>query len=212
MKSLNTVRRWTQQGFTLLEMLVALTIFALVSMSAWQILQGVMGARDVASDHQSRIQEIDYAMIVMEQDFRQMIDRGVRVDGELTNQSLFAGQDMLESDDEAAAFIRLGWRNPQEKLPRSELQKVSYRLKDGVLERQHFYVLDPEENAEPVVRDLLTDIRSLKFQYFIKGQWVETLGNTLPQGLKIRFELNDLGIIERRYVLPGNWEVQEQES
>ncbi|WP_062263114.1 type II secretion system minor pseudopilin GspJ [Endozoicomonas arenosclerae] len=204
--------RSRHRGFTLLEVLAALTIFALVSLSAWQILQGVMSARDVSSDHQNRIQEIDYAMIVMEQDFRQMIDRGVRVDGELTDQSLFAGEDMLESDDEAAAFIRLGWRNPQQKLPRSELQKVSYRLKDGVLERQHFYVLDPEENAEPVVRDLLTDVRSLKFQYFINGKWVESVGKTLPQGLMITFELNDLGVIERRFVLPGSWEVEEEAS
>ncbi|KEQ18480.1 hypothetical protein GZ78_13415 [Endozoicomonas numazuensis] len=206
------MKRPNNRGFTLLEMLVALTIFALVSLSAWQILQGVMKSRDVSNDHQNRIQELDYAMIVLEQDFRQMIDRGVRVDGELTEQSLFAGEDMLESDDEAAAFIRLGWRNPQQKLPRSELQKVSYRLKDGVLERQHFYVLDPEENAEPVVRDLLTDVRSLKFQYFINGKWVEKLGKTLPQGLMITFELNDLGVIERRFVLPGTWEVQEEAS
>lgn len=202
--------RARQQGFTLLEMLTAITIFAMVSLSAWQILQGTMSARDVSADHNEQMRTLEYAMLVMEQDFQHYIDRGVRQEGVVSTRSLFAGKDMLDSDDEAIAFIRTGYRNPEQRLPRSELQPVRYRLKDGVLERQYFHVLDPEEESEPVTQNLLTDISSLKFEYFIRGRWVNRLRSTHPEALKIILEHEQFGTIERSYLLAQTWEAEEE--
>ena len=195
-----------QQGFTLLEMLAAIAIFALISLSAWQMLQGTLSSKEVSSQKHTRLQTVEYAMLLMEQDLRQIIDRGVRIDGVVSEQSVFSSMYMLDSDDEAIAFIRLGWRNPQQQLPRSELQKVSYRLRDGVLERQHFHVLDPD-NSEPVTRELLHGVNALKFRFYRGGEWAEGLDSDagLPEGVAVFVDLDDLGVIERRFLMVSDW-------
>lgn len=195
------------RGFTLLEMLAAIAIFTLLSLSARQLLLTVMNSSDASIVQLQRLQDVEYAMLMMEQDFRQLVDRGVRVDGKVTEQSLFAGEDMLETDDQGIAFVRANWRNPGQQLPRSELQKVYYRLKKSRLERMYDYVLDAPENTEPVVRPLLEGVNGLRFRFFYNDGWQDRTGDqtTLPQGVAVVLSLDDLGELERRFRLPGSW-------
>ncbi len=201
--------RKRQKGFTLLEMLAAIAIFSIISLSAWQIFQGVMTAHDVVLNKNERLRQLQYTLLLIDQDLQQIADRGTRVDGSVTEQSLFSDSQMLDSDDEALALVRHGWHNPDYRLPRPELQRVFYRLRNNRLERQYHHVLDPASiNVEPVTQTLLTDVNSLKFSFYINGQWLESLPaeGTLPEGLKIEFDMNDLGRIERRYILPSPWQ------
>ncbi|WP_263079727.1 type II secretion system minor pseudopilin GspJ [Endozoicomonas sp. Mp262] len=202
---LNFKRRNT--GFTLLEMLAAIAIFAIVSLASWQIMQSLLRAHDMGTAKHQRMEELQYAMLIIDQDLRQIVDRGPRVDGKVIQQSLFSSDDMLETDDQALAFVREGWHNPSQRLPRSELQRVYYRLKDNHLERLHDYVLDKPSATEPVKRLLLSNVSHLKFRFFINGTWQEKLDDskTLPEGLALELELKDLGKIERLFILPGNW-------
>ncbi|AMO58283.1 hypothetical protein GZ77_21380 [Endozoicomonas montiporae] len=197
-----------QRGFTLLEMLVAIAIFSLLTLSGRQLFMSVIDAKDVTGSQLNRLREVEYTMLVLEQDFRQLVDRGVRTDGRVSTQSLFSDGNMLSTDDQAIAFVRSNWRNPAQQLPRSELQRVSYRLKSNRLERMHHHVLDPLQNAEPVNRELLDGVNSLKFRFFYNNDWQNTLQDNgqLPEGLLIEMDLQDLGIIERRFLLPDEWE------
>ncbi|MET4696145.1 type II secretion system minor pseudopilin GspJ [Endozoicomonas lisbonensis] len=197
-----------QKGFTLLEMLVAIAIFSLLTLSGRQLFMSVIDAREITGSQLNRLREVEYTMLVLEQDFRQLVDRGVRTDGHVSTQSLFSDGNMLNTDDQAIAFVRSNWRNPTQQLPRSELQRVSYRLKSNRLERMHHHVLDPLQNAEPVNRELLSGVNSLKFRFFYNGDWNNTLQDNgqLPEGLLIEMDLQDLGMIERRFLLPDEWE------
>ena len=197
-----------QKGFTLLEMLVAIAIFSLLTLSGRQLFMSVIDAREITGSQLNRLREVEYTMLVLEQDFRQLVDRGVRTDGHVSTQSLFSDGNMLNTDDQAIAFVRSNWRNPSQQLPRSELQRVSYRLKNNRLERMHHHVLDPLQNAEPVNRELLDGVNSLKFRFFYNNDWNSTLQDNgqLPEGLLIEMDLQDLGMIERRFLLPDEWE------
>lgn len=197
-----------QKGFTLLEMLVAIAIFSLLTLSARQLFMSVIDAKEITRSNLQRLKEVEHTMLVLEQDFRQLVDRGVRTDGYVSTQSLFSDDTMLNTDDQAIAFVRSNWRNPAQQLPRSELQRVSYRLKSHRLERMHHPVLDPLENAEPVNRELLDGVNSLKFRFFYNSKWHNTLQDSgqLPEGLLIEMDLQDLGRIERRFLLPEQWE------
>ena len=168
----------TQQGFTLIEMLAAIAIFALVSLASWQIMQSLMRANDVGKAQHQRMQNLQYAMLIIEQDFRQIIDRGPRVDGKVSEQSLFSSDTMLDTDDQAITFVRGGWHNPNNRLPRPELQRVFYRLKDNKLERLHDYQLDVIENTERAKRVLLGGVTGLTFEFYIKDEWKEQLGDS----------------------------------
>lgn len=196
-------------GFTLLEMLAAIAIFSIISLSAWQIFQGVMTSHDVVLNKNERLRQLQYALLLIDQDLQQIADRGTRSDGTVTEQSLFSDSQMLDSDDEALALVRYGWHNPDQRLPRPGLQRVFYRLRDNHLERQYHHVLDPASiNVEPVTQVLLNDINALTFQFYLNGQWHDSLpgDGTFPQGLAITFEMDDLGRIERRYLLPSSWQ------
>ena len=201
-------RKHDSRGFTLLEMLVAIAIFSLLAMSARQLFMGTIDGRDISSSQLRRLQDVEYAMLVIEQDFRQLVDRGVRVDGSVTLQSVFSDSNMLNTDDQAIALVRANWRNPAQQLPRSDLQRVYYRLKDNQLERQHYHVLDPLENSEPVTRQLLADVDGLKFRFFYDGEWGNRISDEgiLPGGIAIELELADLGMVERRFLMPDEWE------
>ncbi|WP_165767159.1 type II secretion system minor pseudopilin GspJ [Parendozoicomonas haliclonae] len=201
----------SQRGFTLLEMLVAIAIFAMISLSAYQLMSAMMDARTITASVHQRMQSINTALVVLEQDFRHIVDRGLRIDGRMSSQSLFSDENMLESDDEAISFTRSQWRNPQYTLPRSELQKISYRLKEHRLERLYHYTLDPAENTEPEIRPLLDKITQLEFRFFINGSWQEsfTEQNTFPQGVMVRLQLEDIGEILRVFSLPEPWGANE---
>ena len=197
-------------GFTLLEMLLALVIFTLLSLAGWQILGTVTKARDVQAEHELRLGELDYAFLLMKQDFRQFVDRGPRVDGKVSSRSLFSEEGMLDSDDQAIAFVRAGWQNTGYRLPRSNLQRVYYRLKDNHLERAYDRVLDKAMDDEPEFRTLLSGVEALKFQFYYKGKWRDTIKKKkLPEAVAIQLTLTREGEIERRFILPSSWSASD---
>lgn len=201
------VTKKNHKGFTLLEMMLALVIFSLLSIAGWQLLNTISRSSELVAEHERRISEIDMAFLSMKQDFRQIVDRGVRIDGQLSQQSIFTGDTMLDTDDQAISFVRSGWHNPGHRLPRSELQRVYYRLKDGQLERWYDLVLDAPSGAQPVTRTLLENINSLNFSFFSDGRWHSALNaEGFPKGIRVELELNDLGLIERDFELPARWE------
>ena len=205
---MNSAAHHQSRGFTLIELLVAIAIFSALVLAGRQFLTGIIQARDVTTSHLERLSDVEYTMLMLEQDFRQLVDRGVRIDDFVSTQSLFSDDNMLNTDDQAIAFVRGNWRNPAQQLPRSELQRVSYRLKDNQLERMHHYVLDPLENAEPVTRVLLSGVDGLTFRFYYKGEWLKKLDDSgrMPEGLSIELDVQNLGLIERRFLIPDVWE------
>ena len=213
------------RGFTLLEMLLALAIFALIGMSSWQILNTVVNARSVQSEHLKKLEAMDYAFMVIKQDIRQLVSRGVRVNDKVSQQAIFAG-DILDSDDQGLTFVRAGWLNPESRLPRSGLQRVYYRLRNGQLERGYDRVLDTEPGTEPEYQPLLSGLNSLKFRFYYadkkgrSGQWQDTLQeDNWPAAIALRITLqsaqtrsifidDDDSVIERRILIPGQWSEQ----
>jgi len=194
-------------GFTLLEMLLAIAIFSVISLMGWQMFSGIIQARDMVTTRNQGMAELNYALTIIDQDFRQLADRSTRVENEVNPNSLFSDDAMFDTDDEAISLVRYGWQNPDQRLPRSTMQRVFYRLKDHRLERQFHYVLDPVNiNQEPQTQTLLTDVETLKFRFYSAGQWHDDLPTgEFPEGITIEFERQGIGTIERRYLLSAPW-------
>ena len=204
--------RHKSRGFTLLEMMLALVIFTLVSLSAWQILTTITNARDVQAEHEKRLKELDYAFLLMKQDFRQMVDRGKRVDGKVSKQGLFSGDSLFDTEGQAITFVRAGWHNADDRLPRSTLQRVYYRLQENVVERAYDRILDSPTTDEPEFKPLLTGVNTLTFQFYYKGVWQDELKqDTQPEAVAVQMELEKAGEIERRFILPSSWRATDGE-
>ncbi|MGP4763412.1 type II secretion system minor pseudopilin GspJ, partial [Klebsiella pneumoniae] len=71
------------------------------------------------------------------------------------------------------AFVHHGWRNPGMVLPRSEIQAVAYRLKEGRIERLFSLYPDAVTGTEPKVQPLLDHVTGFKLEYLEGENWKE---------------------------------------
>ena len=191
------------RGFTLLEMLVAIAIFATLSLGAYQVLQGVLTSDEVAKRKEARLSELQLAFSLLERDITQMVPRSGRIDGENNKVLLAASRFGQQSDDWGMAFIRGGWLNPDGILPRSGLQRVGWRLKGQTLERLSYLYPDPAIGTEPRIQPVLTGVTALRLYFYDKGQWKEewTQRDLLPYGLAVELDLADYGTIRRQFLI-----------
>lgn len=142
-------------GFTLIEMLIALAVFAVLGVMASQLLSRMVDVHDVASTRGQRLSDVQRAMQIMQRDIMQVSQRGVRDE---------LGDPLVHfrlGGDVALEFTRRGWRNPLGQR-RSELQRVAYRVTDGVLYRYYWNVLDRAQDSEPIVQELLSDVENFE--------------------------------------------------
>ena len=190
------------RGFTLIETLLALAILAVLSAAAVMVLQNVIRADGLTREKSQQIAALQRAFRQIADDVTHIIPRRARN----SDTFFFAGRFQLQSDDWGLAFSRSGWPNPLGILPRSEIQNVSYRLRQQQLERLIVDQQDPLTGSQPTVRVLLREVTAFRLRFYADGRWQETWDRPqrLPQGLEITLTLANSGEITRLFLLtPG---------
>ena len=143
------------QAFTLLEMLIALGVFAVIGVMSSQILSGIVDMSDTVRDRSDQLAELQRAMFIVSRDIEQMTRRPVRDAFGDSTAAIIIGQPLIE-------FTRRGWQNPL-RSPRSELQRVAYTVVDGDLVRQFWPLLDRGPDTEPIDQVLLRGVADVEF-------------------------------------------------
>ena len=82
-----------QLGFTLIEILVALFIFAVVGLISAQLLGRTVDAYEVLDDRGQRLGQIHRAMLVVERDMLQFRNRSIRLAQNNTVPALMIGDE-----------------------------------------------------------------------------------------------------------------------
>ncbi len=198
--------RTSAKGFTLIEVLVAIAIFAGLSVSAYQVLHQVQRSNEISQHSTTRLNEINRAMVLMDADFRQIAARQFRSDGEEPGSQFLIWKDyLLGSEQKGVMFTRLGWHNPEQQFPRGEITKVGYRLVNGVLERVWWRYPDTSVSDEGISAPMLTQVESWNMRFYFNGQWSDEWTQTmaLPSAVDVKLTLKDYGEIERIYLVAG---------
>jgi general secretion pathway protein J len=210
-----------RRGFTLVELLVALFITAIMFAIGYGALDQALRSRRGIEEQAARLVAIQRAMRVLEQDFELLQPRPVRnAVGDGYQAALLSatasGSGAAASGGLAVVTLtRGGWSNPAG-VTRSELQRVSYVLRDQRLVREHWAVLDPVAGAEPLRRDLLHRVAGVSLRYMDAGhQWQSSwpptsVGTTdlrqlrlRPVAVEITLELADWGQLVRIVEVAG---------
>lgn len=193
-----------RNGFTLIEVLVALAVFGVLSVMAYMALGQTLSNADMLGERMQRLEAIQRAIRYLDSDLMQAVPRPVRGllgDGyEPAIRSSFASEYALE-------VTHGGWTNPAG-MPRGTLQRSAYRIEDGELIRYHWRVLDRTINNEPVDTVLLDGVESIVFRYLTSDgegseQWppanVPGPGGfrLRPRGVEVVLTLTDEGEIRR---------------
>ncbi len=196
----------SQQGFTLLEVLIAVAIFSAVSLASFTIFDTVLRGDENSKIRSDRQNELQRAFLLIERDFTQIAKRNMRVNGEAPSDSfLQTADDSFLANEQAIAFVRNGWTNPGLLLPRSDMQNVAYRLEEETLQRLHYNFVDAVVGQEPKIRPLISQVTSLAFEFYDGKKWQEKWsGNTLPQAIAIEIETLDYGLIRRQFLVAGD--------
>jgi general secretion pathway protein J len=178
-------RRAGARGFTLLELLVALFIAALMFAMGYAAISQGLSSHDQLKAQQARLVELQTAMRVMEQDFVQLAPRPVRqaIGDEPSQPALAAAPPGEAAGQPLVAFTRNGWANPVG-LQRPALQRVAYYFDNGTLRRESWYVLDPTLSSTTAKRDLLKHVKSVTFQFMdVNHVWQTIWPPTTVQGM-----------------------------
>lgn len=150
-------------GFTLIEVLVAVVIFALMSAAAYAAVDTLLRARENLHARANTLRQLQTTMGRIERDLRQAIDRGVR-------EGYGDRADMLRGDAVALELTRAGLANPLG-ATRSRLERVQWALADQQLNRVSFAVLDRAIDSRPLITPMLDSVTRLEFRYLDGSQW-----------------------------------------
>ena len=199
-------------GFTLLEVLIAIAIFSVISLSGFTIFDTVLSSEEASKIRTERLNELQRAFLLIERDLTQIARRSVRINGDKPVEGyIHTEQASFFSETQAIGFVRHGWTNPGLLLPRGDMQSVAYQINEKTLERLHYNFVDAVAGEEPKIRPLITNVDSLTFEFYDGKKWQEELAaGSIPLAIAIEIELEDYGLIRRQYLVAGD--VPESEN
>lgn len=131
-----------QQGFTLIEMVIAIALSALVAAMAYESFDGASRNAERTRELLDEVNKLDKAWQLIGQDMRNIVPLNAALPN--TQVRFEAASQKTKGKDSfqvVMVFARRGWVNPLGRV-RSDLQQVNYRVAEGKLWRDYL----PERN------------------------------------------------------------------
>ncbi|TVQ38801.1 MAG: type II secretion system protein GspJ [Wenzhouxiangella sp.] len=188
------------RGYTLVEVLIAVTVFAVLAASAYTALNGLARAAMEQRERSESLAELQLAVARFDADLRQVTTRSVRTrDG--------SHEPALTGNRTSLTATRSGWSNPAN-LRRSQLQRFSWSLEQDRLVRLSWPVTDAAAATQPQADPVLADLRLIEFRYRDNsGRWhdqwppAQAGQATLPVAVELNLNSRRHGTIRRLLVL-----------
>lgn len=176
-------------GFTLIEILIALAILALVAVLGYRALASLTDSEMRLTAEAQHWRALDGLFARLEADMRQAQPREVRT-GAATEPALLGNVDPLGN-----AELRFSRAGPEFGIePGSAGQRIGYRLREGTVEVLYWPHFDQPANVLPAAYMLATGIAQFRIAYLdSRGAWRDrwpALGEpALPRALRVELTL-----------------------
>jgi general secretion pathway protein J len=173
----------TENGFTLIEMLISLVIFGMITAAGVTLLTLTVRTQETSDRLIESLSAVRRTGALLNADLALAAPR-VHRNGNGQPVAAFIGGNGGEAV--LMAFVRRGWED--ESAFRSSLQRVEYRLQGGRLERWRYDAVDGEGHA--LAMPLLTGVRRVQLRYRDRdGSWRDRWDPTDPARLPVAVEL-----------------------
>jgi general secretion pathway protein J len=194
------LRRSAEHGFTLVELLVSLFIFGMLSAGGVALLAFGARAQEAVAERLDDLGGFRRAGALLTGDLAQAAPRLVR-DGVGAGRAAFVGASG-EQGGVLLAFVRRGWENVDE-APRPSLQRVEYSLAGNRLERRAYPLLDGASPLPAVAVAL--DVRRVRLRYRDdEGNWRErwdpTRATDLPRAVELVMDAQGSGTTRQLFL------------
>lgn len=188
-------------GFTLLEILIALFIFSILSLMLVAGLRTVINAQSGTENKAELLRKLQISLLVMSRDVEQAVNRPV-MNASGKEELAFIGK------PHHFIFTHAGLANPTGALTRSTLQRTGYAWNEGTLYRETWLALDQAPQSKAHRRSLLSSVTDAHFQYLdhkgrFRDNWpLEGEDNQpLPRGVKVYITLAQWGSMTQLYLI-----------
>ncbi|MDH3688951.1 MAG: type II secretion system minor pseudopilin GspJ [Gammaproteobacteria bacterium] len=195
------------RGFTLLEMVIAMALFAVVAAISYASLIRFLETRDQLSLKNEELRSLQRAFDLLARDLRYLTSRPVR-DGFGDVESMLIA--MPDNPPEVGERIRLTTTQPLTGLTSVQrATRVAWRLEDGDLLRIAWQVLDRDQDSVEQSRLVLEDVADMSLLFFslTADQQLESTAewddpDALPRGVEITVVLSDERQYQRLFEVP----------
>lgn len=200
-----------QRGFTLMEVLIAVAITAVIGLGVWQVLNGVILSRDRVNEAADAFDQLQRTMLLLERDLTQLVNRPAR--------DMFGDYKpaLTSREDEFSLVLtRQGWRNPLG-TRRSSLQRAAWEYTGEELRRRQWRTVDQgqEDNSDDVL--VLADVTDFEVRFLdSERRWSdgwpteEAMANLtqgarpdipMPVGIEVTLEHQRFGEMVRTFAI-----------
>ncbi|NOQ77638.1 MAG: type II secretion system minor pseudopilin GspJ [Methylococcaceae bacterium] len=184
----------SQRGFTLLEILIAVAIFALVSTATFTMLQQTIKSGERFDNKAAYLVQLQRGHRLLQQDFSQVVPRSIRDE---YGDALPAVMSEEGSWGTAIEFTRTGRPNPLNK-PRSKLLRLRYFFDGDKVIRRTWKHLDRAPEAEYQDQIVLENVKTWQVRFLSEKQWLaswppetENSKTDLPSAFEIKLTVEN---------------------
>lgn len=182
-------------GLTLLEVLIALSIFSLIGVASYRVLNTTIASQRIGAALSTELSKVQKTMIVVDKDLQQIISRLIR-----TTKTQVADYLLVNHEKYPLEFTRGGRGNPLE-LSRSSMTRIAYDVgphpestnrnsayyqSEIMFLRRHIWsALDKTDQQQALVQPLLADVKDLTVAVITEsGRKVNWPPNKMAKGKK----------------------------